>query len=102
MVKFRLKDISWICLVTLIVVTACSSAASTGTISPGTSTVAIDGATMVAERCTACHSISRVEGARFSATEWKTVVDTMIAKGAQLTPDEESIVVKYLAANYGQ
>ncbi len=83
-----------------ILLAACSSGTPTATNSSSASTSG-QGATLVQERCTVCHDISRVEGSRFSATGWKTVVDQMIAKGAQLTPDEETVVVQWLAANYG-
>lgn len=85
----------------LILLVACSSSAViTTTLSPS-STSSVDGASLVQERCTACHSLSRVQNARFSAAEWKTVVDLMISRGAQLTPDEETVVVNWLAVNYG-
>jgi len=89
-------------LAALTIVTACApGGAITSTLAPSTSS-AQEGATLVQERCTACHPLSRVENARFSAANWKIVVDTMIARGAQLTPEEETIVVNYLAAKYGQ
>ncbi len=83
-------------IVLLVVITACSS---TSTPVP---TSSVDGATLVQERCTKCHPLSRVESKRYSAAEWKPVVDLMIEKGAQVTPAEEPVIVSYLAANYGQ
>lgn len=87
-------------LVFVLAFTACASSASSPVPSPA-ATTSPGGATLVQERCTACHPLSRVESARYSAAEWKTIVDTMIARGAQLTPEEETVVVSYLAANFG-
>jgi cytochrome c-type biogenesis protein CcmH/NrfF len=88
-------------LFTLLFVTACSTSPATATTSSSTAT-SNEGAALVQERCTVCHSLSRVENARFTASDWKSVVDQMIARGARLTPDEETVVVSWLAANYGQ
>ena len=45
--------------------------------------------------------MSRIESAHHSAAEWQTIVDSMIRRGARLTPEEETVVVNYLAATYG-
>ena len=89
-------------LAAMIITSACASAVVITSASPTSSSTSNDGATLIQERCTACHPLSRVENARFSAANWKIVVDTMIARGAQLTPEEETIVVNYLATKYGQ
>jgi cytochrome c-type biogenesis protein CcmH/NrfF len=81
--------------------TACaSSEAITITLSPD-STTGLNAARLVEERCTVCHSINRIQTARHSAADWKTVVDTMIARGANLNPEEETLVINWLAATYG-
>jgi hypothetical protein len=49
-----------------------------------------------------CHPLARVESSGHTATQWKTIVNTMISRGAQLTPDEKTVVVNYLAANFGK
>ncbi len=99
--KYQTHVIILVLFALLVLLTACSSGTPMATDSSSASTSS-QGATLVQERCTVCHDISRVEGSRFSATGWKTVVDQMIANGAQLTPDEETAVVSWLAANYGQ
>ena len=86
-------------LIMLIFATACAS--GTPTTSPS-STTALDGATLIQERCSVCHPVSRVEGSRHTAADWKLIVDTMISKGAQLTPEEETVVVNYLSTQFGQ
>ncbi len=96
--KYHTHAIILVLSASLALLTACASNTLTATSSALSSS---QGAALVQERCTACHDISRVEGSRFSASEWKTVVDQMIARGAQLSPDEETVVVSWLASNYG-
>jgi cytochrome c-type biogenesis protein CcmH/NrfF len=81
--------------------TACSSNTATSTTAPA-STASQEGAALVQDRCTACHNLSRVESLRLSASDWSTVADQMISRGAKLTPAEKTIVVNYLATNYGK
>ncbi len=95
----------WVSISVLVLLVAISiSSCSSGTSSPTSASTAstLDGATLVQERCSKCHPLTRVESVRYSATDWKTVVDLMISRGAQLTPEEETAVVNYLAANYGK
>jgi len=87
-------------LTLLIFITACSSGTPTAATS-GTP-AALDGATLVQERCSVCHPLAFVERSRHTAADWKTIVDMMISRGAQLTPDEETTVVNWLVTNYGQ
>jgi Quinohemoprotein amine dehydrogenase A, alpha subunit, haem binding len=83
----------------IIFVTACSSGASNTT---PTAASSLDGATLVQERCSVCHPVARIESRRYTATDWKTIVEIMISRGAQLTPEEAAVVVNYLASNFGQ
>ena len=65
------------------------------------STAAIaDGKTLLETRCTACHTLARVVTVKASAAQWKQTVDMMIQRGAVLTPDEETVLVQYLADNF--
>jgi hypothetical protein len=99
----------WISIILIILVlSACSSTnvsqatePLSGSTSSPASTTTIEGATLVSQRCTVCHSISRIETAHYSAAEWQTIVDSMIQRGARLTSDEETIAVNYLAVKYG-
>jgi hypothetical protein len=52
------------------------------------------------QRCSACHSLSRVTSVQKTAAQWKSTVDRMVNNGAQLTPAEEQTLVTYLAQNY--
>jgi len=88
-----------ILLAVIIFMTACSSGASNTT--PAT-TSSLDGAALVQERCSVCHPLSRVEASRHTAADWQLIVDMMVSRGAQLTPEEKSIVVNYLSTNFGQ
>lgn len=88
-----------ILLVVIIFVSACSSRASNTT---PVATSSLDGATLVQERCSVCHPLTRVEAARHTAADWKLIVDMMVSRGARLTSDEKSVVVNYLATNFGQ
>jgi cytochrome c5 len=102
----RKRSIAFISSVLLIVLAgillaACGSS-STATASSGGTTggSATDGQALLQQRCTVCHSTNRITSAHHTAAEWKTTVDLMITKGAQLSPTEEQTLVNYLAQNY--
>jgi cytochrome c5 len=59
----------------------------------------LDGATLLAQHCSACHS-SNLAGMTCTANQWKELVDQMINQGAQLTPQEKQVLIAYLAATY--
>jgi cytochrome c-type biogenesis protein CcmH/NrfF len=90
-------------LAVIIFATACSSVAS-NPISASTtaSTTTQDGAALLQERCTVCHPLSFVEKSRHTAADWKVIVDMMISRGAQLSSEEETLVINFLSTNYGQ
>jgi len=67
--------------------------------SPG-SAPAADGATLLRERCTVCHTLERVESAHKSAEEWEQTVSRMIGRGARLTAEEKTVLLEYLATHY--
>jgi cytochrome c-type biogenesis protein CcmH/NrfF len=95
----RLLAILLALLIFSIFTSACSSSSSSTT---PASTTQLDGATLLQERCSVCHPLARVESSNHTAAEWRTIVNTMISRGAQLTAEEEIVVVKYLAANFGK
>jgi len=86
-------------LVVIIFATACTS--GTPTTTPA-STIALDGATLVQERCSICHPVARIESTKYPSAEWQTIVDLMISRGAKLSSEEKTVVVSYLAANFGK
>jgi hypothetical protein len=59
-----------------------------------------DGKSLLQDRCTACHTLSRVEKAEKTRDEWGRTVDRMIAMGAELNSDEKDVLLDYLEATY--
>ncbi len=53
------------------------------------------------DTCTACHSLERVRGQRLTREEWRSTTAGMISEGAALTEEEISLIVDYLARNFG-
>jgi cytochrome c-type biogenesis protein CcmH/NrfF len=97
--KARLATILIAFLVLIVFSSACSSGSSNTT---PASTTQLDGATLVQQRCSVCHPLGRVESSNHTAAQWNTIVNTMISRGAQLTSEEKTVVVDYLAANFGK
>ena len=62
---------------------------------------AIDGATLLEERCTQCHGLERTTQKRKTREEWEKTVVRMVSKGTNLTDDEQRTLIDYLAATYG-
>ncbi len=61
-----------------------------------------DGKSLLQDRCTECHSLSRVEQAEKTRDEWETSIDRMVAKGAVLNSEERAVLLDYLEANYSK
>jgi mono/diheme cytochrome c family protein len=72
---------------------AATSALETPPPGPGLSTIQ--------ERCSACHSAATVFGQRRSPDDWAATVQVMVDHGADLSADEQSVVIGYLSQNYG-
>ena len=80
---------------------ACGSSSPAQTVTGGTtggSTAA--GQTLLQQRCSVCHSLSRVTSVQKNVAQWQATVDKMINNGAMLSPAEEQILVNYLAHTY--
>jgi len=60
----------------------------------------LEGKTLVEERCTKCHDLGRVERASKTEEEWKAIAERMVGKGAQLSQEEQALVIQYLAEAY--
>jgi hypothetical protein len=58
------------------------------------------GKTLLEERCTACHNLNRVTSKSKTLDEWKTNVERMVDKGADLNADEQASLIQYLAETY--
>ena len=60
-----------------------------------------DGEALLQERCSTCHSLDRVTRLQKSREEWEQTVTRMVSKGAELSEDEQAVLVDYLAETYG-
>ncbi|HIQ04415.1 MAG TPA: hypothetical protein EYH31_01825, partial [Anaerolineae bacterium] len=60
------------------------------------------GRVLLQNRCTVCHSLDRVKRATKTEAEWRSTVQRMVGKGAQLNDEELEAVVTYLTATYGK
>lgn len=58
------------------------------------------GLVLINERCAGCHPVTQALQARKSRAEWTSTVQAMVDRGAELTPQEEGVVVDYLATNF--
>jgi ribosomal protein L17 len=90
----KIKWLFWLIILIVIAFTITQCAPSTS------KSTSLDGRSLVQDRCTACHSLDRIQNAHKSADEWKTTVERMMGKGAQLNLDEQQVVIDYLAKTY--
>ncbi len=63
-------------------------------------TAAIDGQGLLQDRCTACHSLTRIETASKTAEGWEATVNRMVGYGVVLSAEELEALVQYLAETY--
>ena len=100
---FIVSGIAVLAVLLAMTVVACSGTKQEGTTGGGAKTatpVPLDGKALASERCAKCHNLQRVEAAKKSADEWKTTVERMVGKGAQLNEAEQKAVMDYLAKAY--
>jgi mono/diheme cytochrome c family protein len=57
--------------------------------------------TLFLDACTACHTLERVRQQRLGKEEWRHLIAGMLSEGVPLTDDEISLLVDYLAENFG-
>jgi len=56
----------------------------------------------VTERvCSACHGIETVVTERHTKAEWQKVSEDMVARGADATSGDVTVIVEYLTKNFG-
>jgi cytochrome c5 len=60
-----------------------------------------DGRDIVSVACSQCHYLGTIAKIRDGAPGWRTYVNNMVLRGAQLTPAEIDKVVDYLSLNLG-
>lgn len=62
---------------------------------------ALDGAALLQERCTSCHTLQKATSRRQDQAGWTRTVQRMITKGAELNTEEQAALIAYLAQTYG-
>ena len=62
----------------------------------------IDGAALLEDRCSECHSANKAKQSPRSKSDWESTVTRMIQKGANLSDVEKQALVDYLAQTYGK
>jgi hypothetical protein len=60
----------------------------------------INGQSLLEDRCTGCHTLSRIKSAEKTREQWERTVDRMVAMGAELNSEERGILLDYLEATY--
>jgi mono/diheme cytochrome c family protein len=60
-----------------------------------------DGRDIVAATCSQCHALTAITHLREGSHAWRHQVYDMIGRGAQVSPAEIDVVVKYLTTNFG-
>ena len=60
------------------------------------------GRELVEDVCTYCHNLDRLRDKELSREEWRGLTKGMISEGAPVTDDELSMILDYLAKNYGK
>lgn len=60
------------------------------------------GRELVEDVCTYCHNLDRLRGHELSREEWRGLTKGMISEGAPVTEEELSMILDYLAKNYGK
>jgi cytochrome c5 len=93
-------------LIGIVLATACSEANVNTTPVDAQKTqisaeqVSVEGKALLEERCVSCHDLSRVENEKKTVDGWKSTVERMVKKGAQLSSSEQEILIKYLSEMY--
>lgn len=73
------------------------SSADIGSVSEGQIQSQSQGQNLVEAACVQCHSLRLVNMVRTDEEGWTKIVYDMISQGAQVTPDEVPLLIKYLA-----
>ena len=60
-----------------------------------------DGKDMTAQLCgTMCHNLQKTVVSKKTPKEWEKTVYDMVARGAQIFPDEAEEIIKYLSKSF--
>jgi hypothetical protein len=60
-----------------------------------------EGKAQTLQLCSACHTLEKVVVSKKTPKEWERSVNDMVARGAQIFPDEAELIIKYLTKNFG-
>ena len=60
-----------------------------------------EGKEVTVQLCGTCHDMQKTVVSRKTPQEWERTVYDMIARGAQIFPEEAEKIIAYLAQNYG-
>jgi cytochrome c5 len=83
-------------LILLALIAACAQTAEPEVEAPQTET---DTRALIVDRCSDCHSSDLVFEADYTTeAEWSDLIDEMIDKGADVSPEEKELMVEYLVA----
>ena len=82
---------------TAVFLAACGSSSAGPTPTPA---AAGSPAALLQDRCTACHSLQRVESAHKTQAGWEKTLRRMVGNGAQLSDAEFATLLAYLAETY--
>jgi hypothetical protein len=58
------------------------------------------GKDLTVQLCNTCHNLQKTAVSRKTPKEWEKTVYDMVARGAQIFPDEAEQIVKYLATSF--
>jgi hypothetical protein len=56
---------------------------------------------LVGEICSFCHTAARIKDHAYTRDEWSSVIKGMVSEGAPVTDEEFSLILDYLAKNFG-
>ena len=59
-----------------------------------------DGRDVTIQTCTKCHLPERVISKNMDASEWQTVMQNMVTRGASMTDDQFSTILSYLSTSF--
>jgi mono/diheme cytochrome c family protein len=86
------------------VVATCGIEAQTAPAAPTVATTPTPppgpGLAIVNAKCSVCHTTASVFSQHRSPDDWAATVQLMVDRGADLSPDETSVVIGYLAENF--
>jgi mono/diheme cytochrome c family protein len=100
---FTMKKWYWIfglvMVVFILAAVSCGPAATPAPTATPTQDIA-KGKALVESRCSTCHGLAQVQAKRLDPVGWQALVQRMVNNGAQLTPDQQQLVVEYLSQTY--